>query len=177
MKVKNCHSVSGIVLNDPVVFGKREIWKSRMKTKPWILPPCAVVKTMWCFSFYWSDSKLKTKDSSFWFSLINSETVKAVTRAFATSINVSLETFMPSLVSLTRPSLQILGETQTGVFPISGLSFINKICHNSRISNDMDSHWTSHYSWQEKHGNTKILTMMSCRQIVTSLQISKIWSI
>ena len=120
VKVKNCHSVSGIVLNDPVVFGKREIWKSRMKTKPWILPPCAVVKTMWCFSFYWSDSKLKTKDSSFWFSLTNSETVKAITLAFATSINVSLETFMPSLVSLTRPSLQILGKTQTGVFPISG---------------------------------------------------------
>ena len=27
---------------------------------------------------------------------------------------------MPNLLSLTRPSLQILGKTQTGVFSISG---------------------------------------------------------
>ena len=31
-----------------------------------------------------------------------------------------LETFVPNLVSLTRLSLQILGKTHTGVFPISG---------------------------------------------------------
>ena len=38
---------------------------------------------------------------------------------------------MPNLVSITRPSLQILGKTPTGVFPISGF-------HNSRTSDDID---------------------------------------
>ena len=35
--------------------------------------------------------------------------------------NVSLETFLSNLVSLTCPSLRILGKTQTGVFLISEL--------------------------------------------------------
>ena len=34
--------------------------------------------------------------------------------------NILLETFVPNLVSIILPSLQILGKTQTGVFPISG---------------------------------------------------------
>ena len=45
--------------------------------------------------------------------------------------------FVPNLVFLTRPSLQILGKTQTGVFPISGISgqsLIKRNCHNSRTS-------------------------------------------
>ena len=33
---------------------------------------------------------------------------------------ISLRTSVPNLVSLTRASLQILGKTQTWVFPISG---------------------------------------------------------
>ena len=44
---------------------------------------------------------------------------------------------MPNLVSLTCPSLQILGKTQTGVFPISR-SLIKQNCHNSRTSDDTD---------------------------------------
>ena len=43
-----------------------------------------------------------------------------VTLAFAAFSNISLERFAPTLVSLTRPSLQILGKTQTELFPISG---------------------------------------------------------
>ena len=39
---------------------------------------------------------------------------------FATFGNVLLEKFVPNSVFLTRPSLQILGKTQTGVFPIFG---------------------------------------------------------
>ena len=35
---------------------------------------------------------------------------------FAAFSNILLETFVTNLVSLTRPSLQILGKTQTGVF-------------------------------------------------------------
>ena len=48
-----------------------------------------------------------------WFSLNNSRTVKALTLEFC-SIQY------PSIRDITCPSLQILGKTQTGVFPISG---------------------------------------------------------
>ena len=70
------------------------------------------------------------------------KTVKAVTLAFC-SIQLQhsvtlLQTFMPSLVSITRPSLQILGKTQTGVFPISGQSLVKENCHNSRVRDDID---------------------------------------
>ena len=41
-----------------------------------------------------------------------------ITLAFS---NILLETFVPNLVSVTRPSLQILREIQTGVFVFSGL--------------------------------------------------------
>ena len=54
-----------------------------------------------------------------WFSLNNSETVKAVTLAFCSISNISVETFVSNFVSLTCPSLEILGKTQIGVFPIS----------------------------------------------------------
>ena len=47
---------------------------------------------------------------------------------------------MPSLVCLTRFSLQVLDKIQTGVFPISRFLvkfLINKNCYNSRTSNDI----------------------------------------
>ena len=50
--------------------------------------------------------------------LDNSETVIAVTLAFCNIQLISLETFVPNLVSVTYSSLHILGITQTGVFPI-----------------------------------------------------------
>ena len=56
-----------------------------------------------------------------WSSLNNSETVKALTLAFWSINRISLETFVSNLVSLTYPSLQIFGQTQTEVFPISRL--------------------------------------------------------
>ena len=48
---------------------------------------------------------------------------------------------MPNMVSPTRPSLQILGKTQEGVF--SNFRFLvnplqKKNCHNSRTSDDID---------------------------------------
>ena len=47
--------------------------------------------------------------------------VKAVTLAFFEAFSdISLETFVPNLVSLTLPRLRILGKTQTEIFPISG---------------------------------------------------------
>ena len=54
---------------------------------------------------------------------------------------VLLETFVPNLVSLICPSLQILGKTQDGGisdFWISGQSLIKENCHNFRTSNDID---------------------------------------
>ena len=59
---------------------------------------------------------------------------------FAAFSNFSLEKFVPNLVSVTCPSLQIFGKTRwyTGVFPISGQSLTNENCRNSRTSNDID---------------------------------------
>ena len=53
----------------------------------------------------------------------NSKMVKAVSLAFC---SILLDTFLPNAVCITRPSLQILGKTQTGVFPISG-SLVNPL--------------------------------------------------
>ena len=41
---------------------------------------------------------------------------------------------MPNLISLTLPCLQTLGKTQRMVFPDFWSFFINKNCHNSKIS-------------------------------------------
>ena len=75
-----------------------------------------------------------------WFSLNNSETLKAVPWPFAAFSNISLETSLPNLVSLTCPSLQILGNTDGGIsdFWISGQSLVKVSCHNSRTSDDID---------------------------------------
>ena len=51
---------------------------------------------------------------------------------------------MPNLVFLTRPGLQILGKTQTGVFSISG--FLVSPWHET---------WTSNLTWQEKKITSK----------------------
>ena len=45
---------------------------------------------------------------------------------------------MPNLVSITRPSLQILDKTQTGVFPISRFLDNPYKRNNSRTSYDID---------------------------------------
>ena len=44
---------------------------------------------------------------------------------------------MPNLVTLTRPSLQITGKTQMGVFLLSNFKFPEN-CHNSRTNDDTD---------------------------------------
>ena len=66
--------------------------------------------------------------------------VKAAT--LAAFINISLGTFVPNLVSLTCPSLHVLGKTQTdwGIsnFWISGQSLIKENCLNSRSMDDID---------------------------------------
>ena len=72
-----------------------------------------------------------------WFCFNNSETVKAINLLFS-GINFSLETLKWNLVSQPYSSLQILDETQTGLFSISRFlvkSLMNKNCYNSKTSN------------------------------------------
>ena len=45
---------------------------------------------------------------------------------------------MANLVSLTRRSPQILGNTQTSVFPDFWSTLVKVNCHNSRTSDDID---------------------------------------
>ena len=45
---------------------------------------------------------------------------------------------MPHLVSLTRPSLQILVKTGISNFRISGQSHMKENCHNSRTSDNIN---------------------------------------
>ena len=59
---------------------------------------------------------------------------------FAALINFSLETLLANFVSLTHPSLHILDKTQTVLFPTFGflVNPLQKSCHNSRTSTDID---------------------------------------
>ena len=50
------------------------------------------------------------------FSLNNSKMVRAVTRNFAAFSNILLEIFVPNLVSITCPSLQIWAKLRWGYF-------------------------------------------------------------
>ena len=73
-----------------------------------------------------------------------------VTLAFCSIQRRLIIDFVPNLVSLTSPSLDILGKTQTGAdFRISGQSLIKENCHNSRTSGDKT--WTL----QEKQNKNK----------------------
>ena len=77
---------------------------------------------------------------------------------------------MPNLVPITCPSLQILGKTQTGVFPISGEYLIKENCYNSRTSDDIDMKLGPVTKLDKRNKTTsKNLTLMSCRENVTSL--------
>ena len=70
---------------------------------------------------------------------------------------------MPNLVSLARPSLQILAKTQTKVFPILILVIPYK-----RNSDDIDMKFGPVTELDKKSKITsKELTMTSCQQIVT----------
>ena len=79
---------------------------------------------------------------------------------------------MPNLVSITCPSLQISGKTQTGVddFRISGQSLIKENCYNSRTSDDIGMKLGPVTKLDKRNRTTSMtLTMTLCQQIVTSL--------
>ena len=66
--------------------------------------------------------------------------IKAVTLAFCSICNILLETFVPTLVSLTHPRPRYWAKLKRGyfLFRISGQSLIKENCHNSRKSDDID---------------------------------------
>ena len=80
---------------------------------------------------------------------------------------------MTNLISLTRPSLQILDKTQTQVFPdfrISGHALIKVNFRNSRTTDDIDMKLGPVIKLHKRNETPlKNLTMTSCRKIVTPL--------
>ena len=84
---------------------------------------------------------------------------------FAAFSNMSLETFVPNLVYLTRPNLQILGKTHD-----LWSTLMKENCHNSRTSDDIDIKLGSVTKIDRRNKKmSKKLTLTSCQQIVTSL--------
>ena len=61
-------------------------------------------------------SSLEVKYLPCWFSLITQKRCKLQPWHFPAFRNILLETFVRNLLFLTRPILQILGKTQTGIF-------------------------------------------------------------
>ena len=79
------------------------------------------------------------------------------------SVSFSLETCLPIGIPKSPQSLDIRKNSGRRIsdFWISGQSFMNKNCHNSRASNDIDM----------KLGPLIKLTMMSCRKNETPLSL------
>ena len=76
----------------------------------------------------------------FGFPLITQKRCKLQPWHFAAFSKILLETFVPNLVFLTLPSLQILRKTHGAIsdFRISGQSLIKRNCLNSWTSDDID---------------------------------------
>ena len=64
--------------------------------------------------------------------------------------------FVSNVVFLTRPILQILGNSDRDIshFWISGQSLIKANCNNSRPCDDIET-WTNNLTWQEKQNTVK----------------------
>ena len=83
---------------------------------------------------------------------------------------------MPNLVFPTCSSLQIWGQTQTGVHPNSRFlvkSPITENCHNCRTSDDIEMKLNV---IRETKQRQKILMMTSCQKIVTLLSFFQFMS-
>ena len=80
-----------------------------------------------------------------------------------------LETFVPNLVSITRP----VSDRGISDFRISGQSLIKENCHNSRTSDNIDMKLGPVIKIDKRNRTTsKKLTMKSCQKIVMSLSFS-----
>ena len=101
--------------------------------------------------------------------------VKAVNTAFCSFKQLFIRD--KNLVSLTCPSLQIMGKTQTEVFQISGFlakSLTNENYHNSRNGDDIDIKLGPVIKIDKGNTTSKKKTTKWCRQIMTTLSLSKL---
>ena len=93
-----------------------------------------------------------------WFPLNNSKRLKLQPWHFSAFSKILLEPFLPNLVPLTCPSLQILGDLITDVsisnLRISGQSLIKENCRNSRTRNDIDMKFGSVTKLDKKNKTT-----------------------
>ena len=109
------------------------------------------------------------------FSFDKSKMVKAVNTAFCSFKQLFIRD--KNLVSLTCPSLQIMGKTQTEVFQISGFlvkSLTNENYHNSRNGDDIDIKLGPVIKIDKGNTTSKKKTTKWCRQIMTTLSLSKL---
>ena len=107
------------------------------------------------------------------FSLNNSETVKAVTVTFCSPQYHFIRDICARFdISNSSQSPDIWWNSDGGIsyFQISGQSFINKNCHNSRISHDNDIKLGPVTKLDTRNTTTsKKLTITSCQKFVMSL--------
>ena len=126
---------------------------SYINVEVWISMSCLVIKILCLLpnsTYFWSRLSLfqiwsewsegGTYSLPVDFLLITQKRQKLQPWHFAAFSNVLFETFMPKLVSLTRPSPDIELNSYGGIFNfrISGQCLIKKNGHNSRTSNDID---------------------------------------
>ena len=123
-----------------------------------------------------------------WFSLNSSETVKAVTLAFCSIEYLLIRDIRPKFGITNSPQSLDIAQNSDGAiydFQVSQQSFINKNCHNSRSSTDIDMklkpvtklekrNTPTSKKNNKKNKKKNKLMMMSCWQIVSSL--SFFWS-
>ena len=116
-----------------------------------------------------------------WFALNNSETVKAVTLVFCSIQKLFIRNNRTKSVIFNSPQSPDIGKnSDEGVsdFQISDQSFINKNCHNSRTSHDIDIKLGSVAKLDKRNTVTsKKLMMTSCLRILTSFSLFRLMSI
>ena len=110
--------------------------------------------------------------SPWWFSLKNSEKVKAVNLSFCCiQQNFTGDIFAKFNIPYSTQSPDIRQKSDKGIsnFWISGRSLIKENCHNSRTRNDTDMNIGQANKLENRNKTSKIQTMTSCQQNVTPL--------
>ena len=111
-------------------------------------------------------------NSPCWFSLNNSETVKAATLAFCSIPQTFIKDVHAKFGILYSSQFPDIGQNSDGGisdFRISGQSLIKRNCHNSWTSDDIDMKLGSITKPDKTKQRQKNMTMTSCQKIVTSL--------
>ena len=113
------------------------------------------------------------KPLAYWFSLNNSETIKAVTLAFCSIQQHFIRDIRDKFGIPNSPQSPDIGQNSgrsISNFRISLQSFIKENCHKSRISDDIDMK-LGPVSKLKKRNKTssKTFDQVSCRQTITSL--------